>query len=97
MINGQKITILLWIEMFLFVCYATNQYHIIKAGLVVCQKIAKHSKSFTEGEFIKDCLMVSQTHILIIFRIDCSRPITVLRKNTCKIFQNTKSGCTIQT
>jgi hypothetical protein len=34
------------------------QHHsIVKASFVVSEKIAKHSKSFGEGEFIKECLV----------------------------------------
>jgi hypothetical protein len=34
------------------------QHHsIVKASFVVSEKIAKHSKSFGEGEFIKKCLV----------------------------------------
>jgi hypothetical protein len=35
-----------------------NKHHsIVKASFVVGEKIAKHSKSFGEGEFIKECLV----------------------------------------
>jgi hypothetical protein len=35
----------------------TQHHSIVKASLVVSEKIAKHSKSFGEGEFIKECLV----------------------------------------
>jgi hypothetical protein len=36
----------------------TTQHHsIVKASFVLSEKIAKHSKSFGEGEFIKECLV----------------------------------------
>jgi hypothetical protein len=34
----------------------TQHHSIVKASFVVSEKIAKHSKSFGEGEFIKECL-----------------------------------------
>jgi hypothetical protein len=35
----------------------TQHHSIVKASFVVSEKIAKHCKSFGEGEFIKECLM----------------------------------------
>lgn len=35
----------------------TQQDSFVKASFVVSEKIAKHSKSFGEGEFIKECLL----------------------------------------
>jgi hypothetical protein len=36
----------------------TTQHHsIVKASFVVSEKISKHSMSFGEGEFIKECLV----------------------------------------
>jgi hypothetical protein len=34
----------------------TQHHSIIKTSLVVSEKIAKHSNSFGEGEFIEECL-----------------------------------------
>jgi hypothetical protein len=35
----------------------TQHHNIVKASFVVSKKIAKHSRSFGEGEFIKECLV----------------------------------------
>jgi hypothetical protein len=35
----------------------TQHHSIVKASFVVSEEIAKHSKSFSEGEFIKECLV----------------------------------------
>jgi hypothetical protein len=35
----------------------TQHHSIVKASFVVNEKIAKHSKSFGEGEFIEECLV----------------------------------------
>jgi hypothetical protein len=35
----------------------TQHHSIVKAGFVVSDNIAKHSKSFGEGESIKECLV----------------------------------------
>jgi hypothetical protein len=35
----------------------TQHHSIVKASFVVSEKIAKHSKSFGEGEFVKECLV----------------------------------------
>jgi hypothetical protein len=35
----------------------TQHHSIVKARFVVSEKIAKHSKSFGEGGFIKECLV----------------------------------------
>jgi hypothetical protein len=35
----------------------TQHHSIVKASFVVSENIAKHSKSFSEGEFIKECLV----------------------------------------
>jgi hypothetical protein len=35
----------------------TKHHSIVKAIFVLCKKIAKHSKSFGEGEFMKECLV----------------------------------------
>ncbi|KAG0433363.1 General transcription factor II-I repeat domain-containing protein 2 [Dictyocoela muelleri] len=35
----------------------SQHYNTVKASFLICQKIAKYSKSFSEGEFIKECLL----------------------------------------
>jgi hypothetical protein len=40
----------------------TQHHSIVKANFVVSEKIAKHSKSFGEGEFIKECLVDVATY-----------------------------------
>ena len=41
----------------IFTKRTTEQDNIVKARFIVAEKIAKHSKSFIEGDFVKDCII----------------------------------------
>ena len=43
----------------IFTKKSDNADNLLRASYIVSEKIAKHSKNYSDGEFVKDCLIVS--------------------------------------
>ena len=43
----------------IFTKKSDNADNLLRASYIVSEKIAKHSKSYSDGEFVKDCVMLN--------------------------------------